>query len=173
MSKKYNLALIPIFKNDEVVTLSKKFSDIADKYLLGEKSLPHVTLYQFQAEENEINPIWEQVCGVWEKKPIDLAFNQFSCITFGSDIFWISLLPDNCEILNTMHGLIADILKLPIKKSFYPHMTLINTKDKEYEKKVAKLSGSYKPIADSFILSLGTADDIGQLTEVITFCIKK
>ena len=37
-----------------MVTLAKKFSAIADGYVLGETSLPHVPLYQFKAEEKMI-----------------------------------------------------------------------------------------------------------------------
>src|SRR3990167_11050710 len=173
MTKKYNLALIPVTKNNEVITLAKKLSPITDKYLLGEKSLPHVTLYQFQAEEEEIGSIWKQVIEVWKEKPIDLAFNKFSCITFDNTIFWVSLLPDKCDVLHKMHAVIANILKLPIKKMFDPHMTLINSKDKEYEKEVAKLSDLYKPITDTLILSLGMSDDIGQFINLIYRCYMK
>lgn len=173
MTKKYNLALIPISKSDEAIMLARRFSSIADRYLLGDRSLPHVTLYQFQAEEREINPIWEKVCGLWEEKPIDLTFNKFSCITFDENIFWVSLLPDNCDVLHKMHALIASILQLPIKKTFDPHMTLISTKNKEYEKAAALVFDSYKPIADNFILSLGVSDDIGQLTNIICRCDMK
>lgn len=167
MKKKYNLALIPVSKDGEVVALSKKFSTIADKYLLGDSSLPHVTLYQFQAEEKEIDHIWKQACNAWEEALLSLTFSKFSCITFDNNIFWISLLPDNCDILHKMHGLIANILQFPAKEAFDPHMTLISTKNKKYEEEAALVSDSYKPIADKFTLSLGTSDDIGQLTHVI------
>lgn len=46
-------------------------------------------------------------------------------------------------------------------------MTLISSKNNEYEKEVALVADSYKPIIDTFILSLGLSDDIGQLTEII------
>ena len=170
MTKKYNLALIPISKTNEIVTLARKFVDIADKYLLGDKSLPHVTLYQFHAEEKEIAEIWKQVCKGWEAKPIDLAFNKFSCITSDNTIFLVSLLPNNHEILHKMHGFIANILQLPIKKTFDPHMSLMSTKKQDYEQEVAKLSDSYKPIVDKFILMLGVSDNIGQLTNIIYRC---
>jgi 2'-5' RNA ligase len=164
---KYNLALIPASKSDEAISLAKKFSDIADEYLLGDKSFPHVTLYQFQAEEKEIEHIWEQVCGIWEEQLLFLTFNKFSCMTFDDNIFWISLLPDNRDVLLEMHGYIANILGLPIKKTFDPHMTLISTKNKEYEKEAVLVSDSYKPITDKFMLALGVLDNIGQVTNII------
>lgn len=170
MKKKYNLALIPVSKSNEVVTLAKKFSNLASEYLLGERSLPHVTLYHFQAEENEIGHIWERAYDNWEGQPSFLTFSKFSCITFDNNIFWISLLPDNSDALHKAHGYIANILQLPIKKTFDPHMTLINTKNKEYEKAAALVSDSYKPISDKFILSLGMSDNSGQLTEIIYHC---
>lgn len=167
MKKKYNLALIPTSKGNEVITLAKKFAGIANTYILSEKSLPHVTLYQFQAKEEELSEIWQKICSVWQEKTIDLEFNQFSGITFDNHIFWISLLPNQSEALHKMHLDTADILQLPVKQSFDPHMTLINSRNKEYEKAVALISGSYKPIYDTFILSLGTSDDVGQLTKII------
>lgn len=167
MAKKYNLALIPISKGNEAITLANKLSHIADKYLLGERSFPHVTLHQFQADEKDIDIIWKKVCEEWQQKSINLEFNKFSCVTFDSNIFWVSLLPVDCDVLHRMHGFIANFLSLPVKKTFDPHMTLINTKDREYEKEVAKLSSFYEPIKDNFVLCLGISDDIGQLTEVI------
>ncbi|OGT38696.1 MAG: hypothetical protein A3F11_03645 [Gammaproteobacteria bacterium RIFCSPHIGHO2_12_FULL_37_14] len=170
MKRKYNLALIPASKGDEAIALAKKFSNVADEYLLGDRSFPHVTLYQFQTEEKEIEHIWERVCDIWEEQPLFLTFSKFSCITFDNNIFWVSLLPDNCDTLHKMHGSIANTLRLPIKTTFDPHMTLISTKNKEYEEAAALVSDSYKPITDRFTLSLGVSDDIGQLTNIIYHC---
>ena len=167
MKKKYNLALTPVSRDEEFINLSQKFLTIADKYLLGKNSLPHITLYQFEIEEEEIEHVWEKVNKEWEEKPIDVELSKFSCITFDNTIFWVSLLPSNTDILHEMHSEIATLINLPIKKSFDPHLTLINTKDKDYEKEVAKLSGSYVPTTDTFTLTLGKCDEIGQLTEII------
>ena len=49
-------------------------------------------------------------------------------------------------------------------------MTLINTKDPAYKVLVRKLSETYVPISDIFILALGKSDAIGQLTEIIHSC---
>jgi len=167
MIKKYNLALIPISRSEEVIMLANKFSYLADSYLLCEKSLPHVTLYQFHAEESDISSTWKKTCQGWSHEPLKLVFTEFSCITFDNHIYWISLLPDNQDLLHQMHGYVANAISLPVKKSFDPHMTLINTKDKKYENEVAKFSSSYQPLIDNFILSLGVSDDIGQLQDII------
>lgn len=167
MKTKYNIALVPTSKAIEFVKLSKEFSHIADNYILGDRSLPHVTLYHFEADESDIDDVWRRVCKVWDGKLIELLFLDFSCITFDNKMYWVSLLPNNCDILHKFHAEIADAIKLPIKQSFDPHLTLINTKNKDYEKEVDRLSKSYIPIEDTFILSIGKSDVVGQLTEVM------
>lgn len=47
------------------------------------------------------------------------------------------------------------------------HLTLINTKNREYEKEAASVSASYTQIKDTFMLSLGESDDIGQLINIL------
>lgn len=164
---KYNLALTPLSKGDEVVKCANQLSKLADKYLLGKNSLPHVTLYQFETEENEIKNIWNCVGKAWNEEPIELEFKKFSSVTFNGVIYWVSLLPNNRDKLHEMHGLIAQVLNKQIKSSFDPHMTLFNTKNKDHDKEVYAMRKLYKPISDTFVLSLGNSDDVGQLTKVI------
>lgn len=161
---KYNLALIPISCGNEVIRYANQFSTMADKYLLGSNSLPHVTLYHF--ETDRVEDIWKQVTDVWNEKSILLNFFEFSCVSFDNCIFWASLLPDNGDELHRMHRLIAQVLEKPVKENFEPHMTLFNTKHKDYEKEVNELKKTYTPISDKFILSLGKSDDVGQFSEV-------
>ena len=170
MKSRYNIALIPAKENDSVIKCAHFLSDVADRYLLGENSLPHVTLYQFQANDSDIESIWEKACDKLSQTSIELTFEKFSCITFGQAIFWASLLPDNGDVLMKMHSIIADVINQPVKVNYDPHMTLISTKDASYENLVNKLYKTYTPIQDVFILALGRSDDIGQLTEVIYSC---
>ena len=67
--------------------------------------------------------------------------------------------------LHKMHGRIANFLQLPIKKTFDPHMTLINTHIKNYDKDISLLHDFDKPIIDAFVLSFGCSDNVGQLTD--------
>lgn len=164
---KYNFALIPNTKSDEVIMFANKFSNISDKYLLGQCSLPHVTLYQFEIDECKVDYLWKLACKTLEEKTMNLEFDKFSCLTFDNKVYWVSLLPNDCEELHKMHAIIAEIINKPINKKFDPHMTLINTKNKDYEREVERLLSSYTQIADQFTLSLGKSDDIGQLTEII------
>ena len=165
---KYNLALTPVSTGDEIVKCAIQLSKLADKYLIGKDSLPHVTLYQFNAEEKIIDDIWKRVKEAWkEEPPIELEFKEFSCVSFDGVIFWVSLLPNNRDKLHEMHGLIAQVLNKPTKKNFDPHMTLFNTKNKDCEKDVGAIKSFYKPISDVFVLSLGHSDDVGQLTKIL------
>ncbi len=163
--QKYNLALIPASCGNEVIRYANQFAWLADKYLLGVNSLPHVTLYQFEADK--IEDVWKKAKSVWKENSILLNFYKFSCVSFDNYIFWTSLLPDHGDELLRMHRLIAEVLGKPVKENFEPHMTLFNTKNKDYEKEVNELKKSYQPIFDKFVLSLGKCDAIGQLTEII------
>jgi 2'-5' RNA ligase len=176
MKSRYNIALIPVTQGEQVVELSQKFKDIADQYLLGDSSLPHVTIHQFLAEEHEVEDIWIKTCDALNQKTIDLTFKEFSCITFNNAIFWVSLLPDHCDKLAEMNRIVADAIKNPASKSksdYDPHMTLINTKNSEYKQIAEKVEKSYTPISDRFILSLGKSDDIGQYTKLLYKCESK
>jgi 2'-5' RNA ligase len=167
MKEKYNLALLPMTKSEDIINASQAFSNMADKYVLGEQSLPHLTLYQFKIEESETKHLWEVVCETWNEDPINLVLEKLSFITFDEDIYWVSLLPGNPTILRKMHEKISRIINHPAKESFDPHVTLINTRNKDCKKEVDKFAIQYEPIRDSFILKLGKRDDVGQFTEVV------
>ena len=166
MKKKYNLALTPTSINKEVIRYANHFYEIADSYCLGPHSLPHVTLYHFWYEETQINSCWENVCKAWQAPPLYLQFDQFSFLTFYKKIYWISLLPNNIDMLHNMHQQIATLLNLPIKEDFQPHMTLVNTKI-DNKQEVEKVEKIYSPLKDNFILSLGSCDEVGQLTQIL------
>ncbi|MCD6040283.1 MAG: hypothetical protein K0S27_1683 [Gammaproteobacteria bacterium] len=170
MKRRYNIALVPLFNGNQVTALSGQFNPIADQYSLGSHSLPHVTICQFLASADELPEIWSQVCDSLNQKTIDLVFKEFSCITFNNITFWVSLLPNNCDKLMEMNCIVADIIKNPVSKSYAeydPHMTLISTKNKEYRQIARDVEKSYKPLSDTFVLSLGESDEIGQYTKMI------
>jgi 2'-5' RNA ligase len=172
MINRYNLAFIPTTEKDNIIKLAQNFSAISDQYMLGEKSFPHVTLYQFTAQESDISGIWESVRKSLDTQPITFVFEKFSCITVG-DKSWVSLLPDQNEVLQQMYNIVSERVKSPVKKTFNyydPHMTLISTKEAKFEETANKVAESYKPIKDDFVLSLGKSDDLGQLIEVIYSC---
>lgn len=172
MKRKYNIALTPINSdtNIELINIAQKLLNIADNYILNENSLPHITLCQFDTHESDIDAIWKKLIDTWQEKSINLEFTEFSFITFDNETHWISLLPNKSDILHKMHKHIAELLNLPVKKMFDPHMTLINTKNDKYRNEVEQFSKSYRTIKDDFILTLGISDNIGQLTHILAKC---
>lgn len=167
MKKKYNVALVPGNSSESVVNLSSQFFSASAGYLLGEQSLPHVTLYQFLSDPNDITEIIQNLRSSKISRSIDLVFYHFSYITFDDTIYWASLLPDRINELNAMHRQVADIISHPIKENYDPHMTLLSTRDKNYVSLFESTEKTYTPIMDTFTLSIGKSDNIGQLIEVV------
>lgn len=168
MKKKYNLALVPTTQSKEIVRLAATFSPLSHQYCLGKHSLPHVTLYQFHFIETEIAYLWQEISSIWRQEMIELSFKEFSLTGSVSQIFWLALLPNERARLQGMHHMVANFLTLPIKLTFDPHMTLLNS-----QKKAALIAAkvesekNYHPIADRFVLALGESDAVGQLTKII------
>lgn len=170
MIKKYNIALTPLSQSERIIKLANKLSHVADKYLLGYHSLPHVTLYQFMLDDREIANCWGKVTATFNEQNINLIFNEFSCVTFDNDTFWVSLMPNNRDLLIKSHYFVANIINMPIRELYDPHMSLINTKNKEYAKELKEPIDHYVPIKDIFTLSLGECDEIGQFTKLLYSC---
>lgn len=169
MIKKYNIALVPASKNNNIIEYAQYFSNISDQYQLGNRSLPHVTLCHFQSKESEIDSLWHHACEALPEKFIHLEFKEFSCITI-NNIFWVSLMPNQRTELFKMHQRITSAMNMPINKFYDPHMTLISTKYNTCKKMTDELSKSYLEISDVFFLSLGERDSIGQFTKLIYKC---
>jgi 2'-5' RNA ligase len=167
MIKKYNLALLPTNKADEVIRFAQNFANISESYLLGLKSIPHVTLRHFHAEESDINKIWQRTCDALRRKKIVLEFAGFSCRTFDSKTYLISLLPDKIDILHRMQRIASETIGVPFKENYDPHMTLLNTSDPECKKELERFAEHYSVITDTFYLSLGNSDNVGQFTDII------
>ena len=164
---KYNFALTPLHHRQKIIHYAQQLSHLTDQYILGEHSLPHVTLYQCHFDESEIKYRWQNVCQTLEQKLIELSFANVSCTTSNQEVYWISLMPDQRNILTNMHQTIAAVLNLPVKEDYDPHMTLLNTKDPRSLSISEAFKQTYSPIIDTFVLSLGNSDEIGQYTQVI------
>jgi len=165
--RKYNIALIPESCSDLVINCANNFKHISDRYLLGENSFPHVTLYRFSSDASEIEHIIQKINNSNIPKTINLQFNEFSYASFHRSVYWTSLMPDKVDELNHMHYLTSKILGKPVKENFDPHMTLMNTKHAQYESLAADVKQRYNSIRDKFILTIGESDDIGQVTKII------
>jgi hypothetical protein len=165
--KKYNIALLPIFKENEFIGLSQKIPVASAGYILGEFSIPHITICQFHGKESEIDNIWIDVDRAINDQAMVFEFTEISCMTFDNLNFWVSLIPDNVEQLNDMHAKVANLVKTSTMNNYDPHLTLINTLDFNYKNKIKVLLDEYNSISDCFILSLGECDSLGQFTKIL------
>lgn len=165
MIQKYNIALVPTTINESIIKMASVYSSFAHQYLLGLQSMPHVTLYQFKKDIEHIHEIWQAVVSTCFSS-IYLSFQTLSFTTSDQKIYWLSLLPDQVELLEKMHYQIAGILQLPPKK-YEPHMTLFNTLKNNPKKINLESFDLEKSIQDEFILILGKSDENGQLTDIV------
>jgi 2'-5' RNA ligase len=156
MKDKYNLVYVPLNKNAEITAIAQQFSRFAHQYLLGSEALPHVTLCQFEALEQDLEKIWARA----EKINVLDHKNEFN---------WVSLIPDQSEELYKLHDEALKVLEITDKVWFDPHMTLFNSVNKDYAGAVEDFSKIYQPIEDKFALALGTSGFLGQFKKVL-FC---
>ena len=159
MINKYNIALLPRTKGTEIINLFSSFLVQFGPYRLSDKSFPHVTLLQFYVEEREVNSLWEEVCNLIENINLRLRFQKLNCTTFDQTMYWVSLIPDNQDLLNSMHRAVLSVIKQEPKRQYDPHLTLFNTKENLIQRmdsiKIAEIS-------DDFYLSIGQCDNVGQ-----------
>jgi 2'-5' RNA ligase len=167
MTMRYNLALIPTAKNKAFINLAQSFHKVSHQYLLGDNSLPHITLRHFETYESEITSIWQETLRILKNKAINIELSSFSYTTSDNQIYWISLLPNQQDVLNNLHTEINQILGSQPKKPYDPHLTLLNTKNNNYQNELNIIAQTYKPISDAFKLSLGRSDKIGQYLETL------
>ena len=169
---RYNIALTLVEESKEIIQCAEYFSQFADQYKLNEKSLPHVTICQFNSAESDVYNLWEQVCQAVDQPFLSLRFNQYSFFQ-GDGSAWISLLPEEGEMLNELNCAVAGIIKKPINRSFQhydPHMTLINTSKIDQTKAEELFAAQPIDVKVNSILSLGLSDEIGQLIELRRVC---
>ncbi|MDR3478627.1 MAG: hypothetical protein P4M14_11425 [Gammaproteobacteria bacterium] len=170
MNNKFNIALVPKKASDQIISLAKRLAPIADQYILGEKSLPHVTLCQFTATSTDLKNQWKAVRESIINDSLVLQFEKLSCLHINHSN-WVSLLPDKIAELTLLHEAVLKHIKHPVKKysdQYDPHMTLINTQVMNYKEQANQLLSPLTPIQDTFVLTLGRADSIGQLIEIIS-----
>ena len=170
MKKKYNIALRPRTKDQQVIELAHQFFHLANSYLLGPQSLPHVTLCHFHAEEKDLSTLWEKTIEAIKPEKIQLTFSKFSYNSYNKTMYWISLLPDHFAELKKWHLSIAEIIKEPVNRSYDlydPHMTLLNTRHDSAHAIVQRVAEKFQPVTDEFYLALGATDEAGQFVETI------
>ncbi|MBP9093403.1 2'-5' RNA ligase family protein [bacterium] len=141
----FNLALYP--QNAKlasacVALAQANFKEQASEYLLGEQALPHVTLCQFQASEQELESIWSEVekLGL-EAELLALRFHHFYIkpgFQFHQDKYWLGLAitptPELLALQKALHTLLAQMnIESPtLPQSYFPHLTLARCHTLDY-----------------------------------------
>lgn len=169
MKQKYNLALLPASQAvaQGFIDFAALHTALADGYLLGNNSLPHVTIHQFLAHDVVVPDLIDLIEASNLTKTLELQLSEFSCLSFDGHSYWTSLLPNQRDTLTTLHQEYAQLLHLPIKPNYDPHLTLFRTLDPNYQDRVNQTKKLYTPLNDTFKLTLGKSDPLGQFIEIV------
>jgi hypothetical protein len=75
--QRYNIAFVPSRNPQQFIQYAEELSQVApsDKYKLGVKSIPHVSLCHFEIEDNKIEGIWDMV-SVLDLPKLHLTFEK-------------------------------------------------------------------------------------------------
>lgn len=169
MKKKYNIAYLPLTQRNKLIELANKFSHLSAGYLLGERSIPHLTVCQFLADQRKIDLIWYEVNEAIKEKVIALSFSEFSYL-YIHEVYWIALRPEVKEQLFAVRKIVEGIIQNPLGRrpeGYDPHLTLINTRDANCGELIGEVAKEYGQIKDKFVLVLGECDNLGQVTRLL------
>ena len=174
--QRYNLALIPVTYQLELIKIADQFKHGGEiDYLLGNTSLPHITLAQFYLDDiTTLEKIWDNVSQLKQNKPqrLTLQLKGLNCYfdSKQNDFVWLQLLPESSIDLVSLHHEIINILKdyaiTSLNKSlenYEPHLTLAHTTNLIY---VDECEQYQIALTDQFYIGLGESDEIGQLTRL-------
>lgn len=165
---RYNAALLAL-EPQRYVKEAQRFSKNAQGYLLGEHSLPHVTIAQFYAGPQTYAAIVDDLEKI--NTIPQLHFNGFH---FGkdeheADVWWMSLSIAREPALVHFHQSVCAILKQhriePVSRSaelYRPHLTLARIHTVSLESLSATI---LEPASFSFVV--GESDEFGQFKKVL------
>lgn len=139
-SNYYNVALYPqddAFKQECVKLARTNLSQRADSYLLGEGAYPHITLCQFQCQEERLSDIWKKVSKLLEK-PIEISFRHIYISPDRKDpaLVWVGLavkptpqlIQLQKDVFDSLHQI--DINSTTKTNDYFPHITWARCKSK-------------------------------------------
>ncbi|MBS0185195.1 MAG: hypothetical protein JSS34_02415 [Proteobacteria bacterium] len=164
--KRYNIALLALEKAPYIQEAQKLFSKNYKNYILGDESLPHITLCQFYAEDGALEGILKDV-----KKIKAWPSVNFTGISFQKEKntpFWWAELSVLCEAsLLNFQSHIMSLLKqyktvpLNLPENLYrPHLTLARVTS-------LKIKAIHEDLLTQrpFTLALGESDFFGQFVK--------
>lgn len=173
---KYNIAWVPSNDKGQFENFSAKISQQIryEKYLLGDHSIPHVSICHFECDEHAVEEIWAKVKGL-DLHKIDLTFGCIRSKSYPGHpkwggVCWVSLMPDKLDQLIKVHLMIAQIIKVPLNAAFSdydPHLTLLNSCDERKCNSLNETPQLKDKLTDDFSIALGEMDEEGQLLHIV------
>jgi len=172
---RYNIAFLPsdpVFATSCITAAQKQFTECADNYLLNrENSFPHVTLCQFDAGENQLKDIWNEM-KVLEPQRLPLSIiTNYARRGSGKHEkhMWVGLIIARKPKLVQMQEEIYNKLKARdlvshtvTGEAYWPHLTLARiTETDPKEIKSYWLQEIMKPVPQIYYLTLGLSDSMG------------
>jgi 2'-5' RNA ligase len=166
---RYVIALVALIPSIFTREAQEQFATASEGYLLGTKSLPHITLAQFYLEDQEaLLNIWHEVrCKI--AHPHQPKFLGLSLTRKAQGLWGVSLLVARDPALVKDHLVAVEILKQygircisEVGELYRPHLTLARIKE-------PKINGFNDEIFQPtpFTLALGEADENGQYLTTI------
>jgi 2'-5' RNA ligase len=172
---RYNLAYCPTDDSFAETCISFAYSelrDLADGFILNaQNSLPHVTLMQFQAEEEQIDLLWRQATALCKTQYNVNLESMGLRNSFRTGHVWVELNIIHEPVLLEMQNNVAIALKAsgaelltPFGQGYHPHLSLARLKQ----------APSPMPIwpdkmnltqPQRFGLTLGLSDETGSYVE--------
>lgn len=140
---RYNIALRPddALTDSALVALAQDhYADVSESYILGAAALPHVTLCQFDAPDDEAARTFfrkSQIPSVWE---ITLThFNRRAGAGLHEGYFWAEFLVARTNALLTVQTrLVSDLMQSgytshTAPETYVPHVTLARIRTSKYD----------------------------------------
>lgn len=145
------------------------FSLIADKYILGPQSIPHITLCQFYADLEIYPTVWQEVINLGNCPQPEFTGFSFIKDHQNPNLWWAEISVSRKSELVNFQNKVTHILKKneidclnDINDLYRPHLTLARIDKLEINSLDAQLLQS-----ETFMLSIGVSDEVGQFTQML------
>jgi 2'-5' RNA ligase len=175
---RFNLALLPGGATAKsMFETASHFRSIADGYLLHpEQALPHLTLTQFYAAQQNLPKIWARISAalpasfsVFMQGLVFRDIGEFGKKHRGHAGVWVDVKPSD-DLLKIQKTAVSALRRMKINpltasSGYEPHFTLCRCRSFD---SLPKLRWPiFLPKQEKTVLSIGRSDDMGQFQEVI------
>jgi len=174
---KYNIVLTPSLENRQIfIDFAKKhFSDIHKGYLLGDNSIPHISLCQFDGNEEQLQQITEGLKGLHYSSFYSPQFQIFNMLSLGGSLkgkdaadLGVVKTTEIQDLHSLTTRMVQDAGLIPMNavgESYRPHLTLacFSPEDRPTTPEHEALLLANIP----FTVAVGIADDNWQFTKIL------